>query len=234
MPPPMPAITPPMVIADTFTAVMLMPRSVRRPRPRRPHAARRRRANGRATTSAAITSATTIQMKMHDVERGPAILRKIADLAEALAAMRAELQVAGLDLIGEVEEEQPHGLAESGGRDDQHQPLHAQRREIRRRRRPAPATIADASKRRHERPAREHGQHARDVGADGEEAGLRQAHLAGQQHAIGRQPEQRMHADDLRRGRDRNPSRAAPSVAPGRRWRTGRPAGTRGTRTAAA
>ena len=44
---------------------------------------------------------------------------------------------------------------------------------------------------------REHGQHAGDIGADREEAGLREAHLAGQQHAIGREPEQRVDADDL-------------------------------------
>ena len=61
----------------------------------------------------------------------------------------------------------------------------------------APATSAATSERRDERPLREHGQHAGDVGADREEAGLGEAHLAGQQHAIGREPEQGVDADDL-------------------------------------
>src|SRR5262245_29846794 len=44
---------------------------------------------------------------------------------------------------------------------------------------------------------RQHREHARDIGANGEEAGLRQAYLSSQQYTISRQAEQRMHADDL-------------------------------------
>jgi len=46
-------------------------------------------------------------------------------------------------------------------------------------------------------PAGEHRQHRRDIGADREEAGLRQADLSGQQNAIGGKPQQCVDTDDL-------------------------------------
>src|SRR5712692_4071063 len=47
-------------------------------------------------------------------------------------------------------------------------------------------------------PACEHGEHASRVGADGEKRRLRQAHLPGKQHDVGRQAEKRMNPDRLR------------------------------------
>ena len=69
------------------------------------------------------------------------MLGEIADLAEPFAAMRPQLESAALELIVEIEEEQPHRLAERRGRDHQHQPFDAQRREADRAGR-APATSA--------------------------------------------------------------------------------------------
>ena len=99
-------------------------------------------------------------------------------------------------MIGEIEEEQPHGFAERDGRDDQHQALDPQGRETD----GAGNCAGDDSggnKGRDQRPLRENGEHGGDIGADRKEAGLGEAHLAGEQHAIGRQPEQRVDADDL-------------------------------------
>jgi hypothetical protein len=47
-------------------------------------------------------------------------------------------------------------------------------------------------------PSGEHRQHAGGIGADGEEAGLRQADLAGEEHDVSREPEERVHPDQLR------------------------------------
>src|SRR5262249_14734835 len=63
--------------------------------------------------------------KHEDVEGGPAMLREVADLAKSFGAVRTDLQLARLDLVGEIEEEQTHGLAEGERRDHQHQPFHA-------------------------------------------------------------------------------------------------------------
>ena len=86
----------------------------------------------------------------HHLERRPAVLREVADLAEAFAAERADLDVAARDLVVEVEEEEPHALAEGERRDHQHQPVHAQRREADRagddaRRRARPTASAGTS-----------------------------------------------------------------------------------------
>src|SRR5437667_323354 len=67
--------------------------------------------------------------EQHDFERAPAVLREIANLPETLAAERPDADVALGDLVIEVEEEQPHRLAEGDGGDDKHQALDPQRRE---------------------------------------------------------------------------------------------------------
>ena len=56
------------------------------------------------------------------------MLGKIADLAETFGAMRSETEISRLDLIGEIEEEQPHGFAERDGRNHKHQALDPQGR----------------------------------------------------------------------------------------------------------
>ena len=152
-----------------------------------------------------------------DVERGPAVLREVADLLEALAAMRTDADLAARHLVGEVEEEQPHRFAEGERRYHQHQPFHAQRREADRARNHA-SRQRRHGERRYERPAQQHREHARDIGADREEAGLREAHLAGQQHAIGREADERVHADDLDEAEIKIHCAARPrrSLAPGR------------------
>ena len=143
-----------------------------------------------ATTNTQMNSMTSLVR--------PAVLLEVADLAEALAAERPDLDLALGDLVVEVEEEQAHAFAERERGDHQHQALHAQRREAHRaggggaehaRPRRSAGTIV---------PAAEHRQHAGGVGADGEERRLRHRHLAGQQHDVGGEPEQGVDADGLR------------------------------------
>src|SRR5229473_2576157 len=117
-----------------------------------------------------------------NVERRPAVLREKSDLSEAFAASRANLRFAPRNLIVEVEEKQPHGLAERKRRDDQHQAFDAQRRE------------AD---RGGDMPASKHRKHRRDISADSKEASLRKTDLSGQQNTIGRKPQQCVDTDDL-------------------------------------
>ena len=126
--------------------------------------------------------------EQHDFERAPAVLREIANLPETLAAERPDADVALGDLVIEVEEEQPHRLAEGDGGDNQHQALDPQRREA--------DGAGDRSgdegggeERRDQRPFGEHRQHCRDIGADREEPGLGKTHLAGEQHAVGGEAE---------------------------------------------
>ena len=57
------------------------------------------------------------------------MLREIADLPEALAAVRPDADLAALELIIEIEEEQADGFPERGRGHHQHQPLDAKRRE---------------------------------------------------------------------------------------------------------
>jgi len=125
------------------------------------------------------------------------VLGEIADLAEPLTPERSDLDVAAGDLVVEVEEEQPHALAEREGRDDQHQAAHSQRREPDCAGDDRAEETADAE-RGNERPAEENGEHAGRIGADREKPGLREAHLPGEQHDVGRKSEQRVDPDDLR------------------------------------
>src|SRR5262249_23261984 len=137
----------------------------------------------------------------HDVKRRPAILGKVTDLAEAFGTVGPKFEISSLHLIGEIEEEQAHGLSECDGRHHEHQALHPQGGE------PDGASHragnhGGRAEGGDERPLREHREHAGDVGADREEAGLRETDLAGEQHAIGRQSEQRMNADDLHKSEE--------------------------------
>ena len=153
--------------------------------------------------------------EQYDIERGPAVFGKVADLLEALAAVRADPDLAARQLVGEVEEEQPHRLAEGERGHHQHEPLHPQRREADRARDHATRQRRHGE-RRDQRPSRQHGEHAGDIGADREEAGLGKADLAGQQHAIGRQADERVDADDLDEAEIEIHRAARRSLAPGR------------------
>ena len=122
-------MTPPMVMADTLTAVMLMPllcaASSSSPTARSTAPAREWSSHHKP----AMTRITTAQMNSMTSSVRPAVLRKVADLAEALGAVRPELEISGLHLIGEIEEEQTHRLAECDRSHHQHQALHPQGRE---------------------------------------------------------------------------------------------------------
>src|SRR5262245_47622742 len=135
--------------------------------------------------------------EQHHFERRPAMLGEVADLAEPFPAERSDLDVAAGDLVVEVEEEEPHALAERERGDDEHQAVDPQRGKAHSAGDDRAEESADAE-RRDEWPAEEDGEHARCVGADREEPRLRKAHLPGEQHDVGRQSEQRMDPDDLR------------------------------------
>jgi DNA ligase D-like protein (predicted polymerase) len=118
-------------------------------------------------------------------------------LAKTLAAERPDRDAASGHLVVEVEEEEPHAFAESERRDDEHQPLDAQRGK--------PygggadrAEEARGAERRHDVPAGQHRKHSCAIGPDGEEGGLRHAHLPGEDDDIGGKTEERMHPHDLR------------------------------------
>ncbi len=124
------------------------------------------------------------------------MLREKSDLSEAFAASRANLRFAPRNLIVEVEEKQPHGLAERKRRDDQHQAFDAQRREADR----AGDCAGDersGGNRGGDMPASKHRKHRRDISADSKEASLRKTDLSGQQNTIGRKPQQCVDTDDL-------------------------------------
>ena len=121
---------------------------------------------------------------------------KIADLTKAFAAMRPDTDIAARNLIVEIEEKQTNRFTERDGGDQKHQPLHPQRRKTDGAGHRSPRDRR-YYQRQDERPCGKHRQHACDIGADSEKAGLRKAHLAGQQHTIGRQSKQGVNADDL-------------------------------------
>src|SRR5438128_2284223 len=129
------------------------------------------------------------------LERGDAPVVDVAHVAEALGGVRAHHAIADPPRIADVEERQAHDLAEPEGGDGEIESPHAQRGKAHEQ--------ADDRGHDHAEHARgqqvqapERGGHAREVGAEGEEALLAERHLAADGHEVDAEAEHGVNADD--------------------------------------